>query len=136
MLATFAPLTLVLLAAELPDANTGASAHAPVAAAAAAPDDAGPVVAGLRQRPSTNTPKRGIHELKDPGGWPAEPPAVTSAGIGLLQIKPSMFAAGARLPFPRADLQHDKLLDPAHNLQVGAALLAMWEVEHRTIDRA
>ncbi|HMF41546.1 MAG TPA: transglycosylase SLT domain-containing protein, partial [Polyangia bacterium] len=198
MLATFAPLTLVLLAAELPDANTGASAHAPVAAAAAAPDDAGPVVAGLRQRPSTNTPKRGIHELKDPGGWPAEPPAVTgpidaarfdaavvkmcgevardeglpevaravreaaaqtnsdpfmlaalayrtsrcrsgavtSAGIGLLQIKPSMFAAGARLPFPRADLQHDKLLDPAHNLQVGAALLAMWEAEHVALDRA
>jgi len=197
MLATFAPLTLVLLAAELPDANTGASTHIP-AATSAAPDDAGPIVAGQRQRPSTLTPKRGIHELKDPGGWPAEPPpvagpidaarfdaavvklcgevardeglpevarvvretaaqtnsdpftlaalayrtsrcrpgAVTSSGIGLLQIKPSMFAAGARLPFPRADLQHDKLLDPAHNLRVGAALLAMWEAQHVTIDRA
>ena len=47
-----------------------------------------------------------------------------------------MFAAGARLPFPRADLERERLLDPAHNLRVGAALLAMWEAEHVAIDRA
>jgi hypothetical protein len=197
MLATFAPLTLVLFAAELPDASPDASAPVPNAATPAATrDDA--LVAGLRQRPSAAAPKRGIHELKDPGGWPAEPPGlagpvdaarfdaalvklcgevardeglpelarvvretaaetssdpfmlaalayresrcrpglVSSSGIGLLQIKPSMFAAGARLPFPRADLERDKLLDPAHNLRVGAALMAMWEKEHVALDRA
>src|SRR5262245_39082227 len=69
MLATVAPLSLVLLAAELPDANTGASA----APSVAAPGD---IVAGLRQRPSAAPLKRGIHELKDPGGWPAEPAPV------------------------------------------------------------
>jgi len=68
MLATVAPLTLALLAAELPDANTGAPPATTEAAASP--------VAGLRQRPSTVAPKRGIHELKDPGGWPAEPPTV------------------------------------------------------------
>ena len=60
----------------------------------------------------------------------------SSSGVGLLQIKASMFAAGARLPFPRADLERERLLDPAHNLRVGAALLAMWEAEHVAIDRA
>jgi hypothetical protein len=187
MLATAASLTMALLAAELPDANTGAS-----------PAVAADVVAGLRQRPSSAPPKRGVHELKDPGGWPSEPaspagpldagrfdaalvrmcgevardeglpevaravreaaaqtrsdpfmlaalayrtsrcrPWLTSvAGVGLLQIKASMFAAGATLPFPRADLEREKLLDPAHNLRVGAALLAMWEAEHTAIDRA
>ena len=59
-----------------------------------------------------------------------------SSGVGLLQIKASMFAAGARLPFPRADLERERLLDPAHNLRIGAALLAMWEAEHVEIDRA
>jgi murein DD-endopeptidase MepM/ murein hydrolase activator NlpD len=196
MLATVAPLTIALLAAELPDANSGASAN--LAPAAAATD--GTAVAGLRQRPSALPPKRGIHELKDPGGWPAEPPApelaapvdaarfdavvvrmcgevardeglpevaravreiavetkadpftlaalayrnsrcrpwlTSPAGVGLLQIKESMFAAGAKLPFPRADLEREKLLDPAHNLRVGAALLAMWESEHVAVDRA
>ena len=193
MLATVAPLSLALLAAELPpDASTGASAAAASTAAA------GEMVAGLRQRPSTTPLKRGIHELKDPGGWPAEPSPptgdvdaarfdaavirlcgevardeglpevarvlrevaaetksdpfmlaalayresrcrpwlVSSSGVGLLQIKASMFASGARLPFPRADLDHEKLLEPAHNLRVGAALLAMWEAEHAAVDRA
>ena len=64
------------------------------------------------------------------------PALVSESGIGLLQIKPSMFAAGARLPFPRADLERERLLDPAHNLRVGAALLAMWDVEHAALDRA
>ena len=64
------------------------------------------------------------------------PRLVSASGIGLLQIKPSMFAAGARLPFPRADLARERLLDPAHNLRVGAALLAMWDVEHAALDRA
>ena len=193
MLATVVPVSLVLLAAEVPDAHTGASA---AIARAATPADN--VVAGLRQRPSAVPLKRGIHELKDPGGWPAEPPAVSDpvdaarfdaafvrmcgevardeglpelarvvrevaaetgsdafmlaalayrtsrcrpwmtsvTGVGLLQIKASMFAPGARLPFPRADLEREKLLDPAHNLRVGAALLSMWETEHVAIDRA
>src|SRR4051794_4081740 len=196
MLATLAPLSLVLIAAEIPDAHTGASAKVPPAASETAAE--GNIVAGLRQRPSPVPLKRGIHELKDPGGWPAEPPPVTgpidaarfdaavvhmssevardeglpemarvvrevaaetksgpfmlaalayregrcrpwlvtSSGVGLLQIKASMFASGARLPFPRADLDREKLLDPAHNLRVGAALLAMWEREHVAIDRA
>jgi murein DD-endopeptidase MepM/ murein hydrolase activator NlpD len=190
MLATVVPVSLVLFAAEIPDAQTGASAQV-----VPATDE---IVAGLRQRPSTGPLKRGIHELKDPRGWPAEPSPVagridaahfdavvvrmcgevardeglpevarvvrevaaetnsdpfllaamayresrcrpgmtSSSGIGLLQIKPSMFAAGARLPFPRADLDREKLLDAAHNLRVGAALLAMWETEHAAIDRA
>ena len=58
MLATLAPLALVIFAAQLPDAPPG---------------DAGSVVAGLRQRPSALPPRRGVHELKDPGGWPAVP---------------------------------------------------------------
>jgi hypothetical protein len=198
MLATVAPLTLVLFVAELPDANTGASANIAAAAATTDGTTAASVVAGRRQRPSALPPKRGIHELKDPGGWPAEPAAVagpidaarfdaavirmcgevardeglpevartvrevsaqtksdpfmlaalayrgsrcrpslvSSTGVGLLQIKASMFAAGAKLPFPRADLERERLLDPAHNLRVGAALLAMWEAEHVEIDRA
>src|SRR5512138_375942 len=75
MLAIVAPLTLALLAAELPDANSGASVKL---APAAATDGttAASVVAGQRQRPSALPPKRGIHELKDPGGWPAEPAPV------------------------------------------------------------
>jgi len=193
MFATVVPVSLVLLAAEIPDAHTGASA-----AIARAATPAGNVVAGLRQRPSAVPLKRGIHELKDPGGWPAEPPAASGpidaarfdaafvrmcgevardeglpelarvvrevaaetgsdafmlaalayrtsrcrpwltsvTGVGLLQIKASMFAPGARLPFPRADLEREKLLDPTHNLRVGAALLSMWETEHVAIDRA
>src|SRR3954462_5346474 len=74
MLATLAPLSLVLIAAEIPDAHTGASAKGPPTASGTAAG--GTIVAGLRQRPSAAPLKRGIHELKDPGGWPAEPPAV------------------------------------------------------------
>src|SRR5204862_204073 len=70
-------LSLVLFAAELPDANTGASANVAPAAVTDGTTSASKVVAGLRQRPSTVPLKRGIHELKDPGGWPAEPPPVT-----------------------------------------------------------
>ncbi len=64
------------------------------------------------------------------------PSATGGAGIGLLEIQPAMFAAGASLPFPRADLERDKLLDPAHNLRVGIALYKMWEADHQAIDRA
>jgi hypothetical protein len=64
------------------------------------------------------------------------PSSTGAAGIGLLEIQPSMFAAGARLPFPRADLEREALLDPAHNLRVGIALYKMWEAEHVAIDRA
>jgi hypothetical protein len=182
MLPAVVPVLLALLAVEPP---------APAAAM-------GRIVPGQRQRHLPTAPKRGIHELKDPSTWPAEPlaianpldaerfdaavaklcgevaqdeglpevarairevsaetgadpflmaalvyrtgrcrPALVSAsGIGLLQIKPSMFAAGARLPFPRADLERERLLDPAHNLRVGAALLAMWDSEHAALDRA
>jgi len=156
------------------------------------------VVEGQRQRHVGGPLRRGIHELEDPSGWPAEPPPVTGpieaerfdaavemlcsevapdagladvarvvrevsaetksdpfllaalvyresrcrpslvspAGVGILQIQPSMFRAGTELPFARADLDRDRLLDPAHNLRVGAALLAMWETEHVAIDRA
>ena len=58
------------------------------------------------------------------------PSSTGAAGIGLLEIQPSMFAPGAPLPFPRADLDREALLDPAHNLRVGIALYKMWQAEH------
>jgi hypothetical protein len=64
------------------------------------------------------------------------PSLVGAAGVGILQIQPSMFRPAAELPFARADLERERLLDPAHSLRVGAALLAMWETEHVAIDRA
>jgi murein DD-endopeptidase MepM/ murein hydrolase activator NlpD len=153
-------------------------------------------VGGQRQRHIAGPLKRGIHELRDPSGWPAEPPSPTGAldaarfdaalvalcaevapavalleiaryvrqvagethvdafllgalvyresrcraglasgaGVGLLQIQPKMFSAKAQLPFERAALEKDNLLDPVANLRVGAALLAMWETEHAVLD--
>ena len=64
------------------------------------------------------------------------PSSTGAAGIGLLEIQPSMFAPGAPLPFPRADLEREALLDPAHNLRVGIALYKMWAAEHAALDRA
>jgi murein DD-endopeptidase MepM/ murein hydrolase activator NlpD len=155
-------------------------------------------VDGQRERHVAGPLKRGIHELRDPAGWPVEPapiagpldPArfeaavvaicgevapsaglpevarvvreaaaethadafllaalvyresrcrpslVTPAGIGLLQIQPAMFAPGARLPFAREALERERLLDPAANLRVGAALLEMWSSEHAALDGA
>ena len=155
-------------------------------------------VEGQRERHVAGPLKRGIHELRDPAGWPAEPPAVTGAldparfeaavttvcgevapsaglaelarlvrevaeethadafllaalayresrcraslatatGIGLLQIQPKMFAKDAPLPFPREALDKERLLDPAANLRVGAALLDMWSAEHAALDAA
>jgi murein DD-endopeptidase MepM/ murein hydrolase activator NlpD len=62
-------------------------------------------------------------------------PALESAGgVGLLQIEPSMFGPRAALPVAREDLAHARLLDPEHNLRVGAALLAMWEATHIAVD--
>jgi murein DD-endopeptidase MepM/ murein hydrolase activator NlpD len=155
-------------------------------------------VEGQRQRHTAGPLKRGIHELRDPAGWPAEPPAVagpvdasrfdaavvalcgevapnaglpevarlvrevgaethvdafllaalayresrcrpglvTSTGVGLLQIQAKMFARDARLPFARGALDEDRLLEPAANLRVGAALLEMWTAEHGAMDAA
>ena len=194
-------LALVVLAADLTPASAAAPAVAPatppVAEPVAAPA-AVPVRAGMRQRPMVGPLKRGIHELKDPTGWPAEPPSpagpldaerfdsavmrlcgevapeaglpelarvlrevstaigadpflmaalgyresrcrpglVSTAGVGLFQIKPSMFARGADLPFPREDLDRERLLDAAHSIRVGAALLTMWRAEHAALDAA
>lgn len=151
---------------------------------------------GRRQRLVPGPLRRGVHELKDPAGWPAEPtappapvepaaferavvslcrevapaatiPALATAmreeaeaagadpflvaalayrqsrcnaahkspgGLGLLQIQPGMFAANARLPFPRADLDKGRLLDVRHNLRVGLALLRLWADEHLALD--
>jgi murein DD-endopeptidase MepM/ murein hydrolase activator NlpD len=62
-------------------------------------------------------------------------PAMQSAGgVGLLQIEPAMFGPRADIPVARADLSRDRLLDPARNLRVGAALLAMWQSTHAAID--
>jgi hypothetical protein len=194
MPATLLSLPLVLLALELPDANAAAG----MTAAPAPSVEPGTVAAGQRQRPVVGPLKRGVHELKNPADWPAEPPIpagpldaarfevavmklcgevardaglpelarvmretaaetksdpfllaalayggsrcrpgiVTTAGVGLLQIKTSMFGTHAKLPFPRADLDQERMLDPVHNLRVGAALLAMWEAEHVAIDAA
>src|SRR5882757_9745757 len=64
-------------------------------------------------------------------------PGLESAGgVGLLQIEPKMFGPRAALPVAREDLARDVLLDPAHNLRVGAALLAMWQATHVAIDAA
>jgi murein DD-endopeptidase MepM/ murein hydrolase activator NlpD len=192
-------LSLALLAADLVPASVSLSS---ADLAAGGQTTAAPVrvVAGRRQRHTTGPAKRGIHELEDPAGWPAEPspenraldaarfdaavtklcaevapeggldaiarvvrevsaetgadpfltaalvyrqsrcrPALVSVvGIGLLQIKPGMFAAGASLPFPRTALARENLLDPAQNLRVGIALLKMWSTEHeaQTIDSA
>ncbi len=60
----------------------------------------------------------------------------TTNAVGLLQIEPSMFGPLAELPVPRADLERERLLEPAHNLRVGAALLAMWQATHVAIDAA
>jgi murein DD-endopeptidase MepM/ murein hydrolase activator NlpD len=165
-------------------------------ASAMASDQA--VAPGQRQRHTVGPQKRGIHELKNPADWPAEPatPAgpldaarfdaavvalcgevapsaalpelarlvreisaetssdafllaalvyresrchaglASGAGVGLLQIQPTMFHSGAALPFARAALERDNLLDPAANLRVGAALLAMWDAQHEALDRA
>ncbi len=172
----------------------------PASPPVATPAQATHFVAGQRQRRTDAPLKRGIHELVDPAGWPAEPPRPEGAldaarfdaavvklcgevapdaglaevarvvrevsaekgadpfltaalvyrqgrcrptltgpsGLGLLQIQPAMFAARATLPFPRAALAREKLLDPAENLRVGLALLAMWETDHTAgeMDRA
>jgi len=164
-----------------------------IAAAEIAP--AGPAI---REHRTTQPLKRGIHELKDPAGWPAEPPVpagpidaarfdaaltgicaevaplgglfevarlvrevsaetgadpfligalayrqsrcqphmTASGGVGLLLVEPGMFGAGAELPFAREALAPERLLDPAQNLRVGTALLAMWSAEHAALDRA
>jgi murein DD-endopeptidase MepM/ murein hydrolase activator NlpD len=181
-------LSLVLVAADL----SGGANPEPVQPSLEMPRP------GQRQRRGTGPERRGIHELEDPSGWPAEPatpagpidaarfdaavekvcgevapnaglpevarlvreasaeagadpflvaalayrssrcrPSSTGAGgIGLLEIQPAMFAPGAALPFPRAELDREALLDPAHNLRVGIALYKMWEADHAAIDSA
>ena len=197
MLVTPASLFLALLTADvssgaLPGATTVTGAETSPATVAHR------IVDGERERRIPGPFKRGIHELKDPSGWPAEPavpagpvdaerfdaavahlcgevapdaglaelarvvrevsdetkadpflmaalgyresrcrPGLASpSGVGLLQIQPHMFAPGAELPFPRADLDRELLRDPAHNLRVGVALLSMWEREHAALDAA
>jgi murein DD-endopeptidase MepM/ murein hydrolase activator NlpD len=60
----------------------------------------------------------------------------TTSAVGLLQIEPEMFGPEAELPMPREDLERERLLDPAHNLRVGAALLEMWQATHVALDAA
>lgn len=62
------PLSLVLFLVA-PEASL---AEPPPAA-----DGDQPAAPGQRQRPSSGPAKRGIHELEDPAGWPAEPPRPT-----------------------------------------------------------
>jgi murein DD-endopeptidase MepM/ murein hydrolase activator NlpD len=190
--------SLVLAAADLSGSGAPEAVQPSPPSTAAAPVSFEMPKAGQRQRRGTGPEKRGIHELQDPSGWPAEPatpggsldaarfdaavekvcgevapnaglPEVArlvreasaalgadpfliaalayrtsrcrpaskgEAGVGLLEIQPAMFAPGAPLPFPRADLDRQALLDPAHNLRVGIALLKMWEADHAAIDRA
>src|SRR5579863_3677060 len=54
-----------------PVVDPGAERAQLVSTPAAAPD----FVAGQRERRVVGPLKRGIHELRDPSGWPAEPPA-------------------------------------------------------------
>ena len=201
---TFALLPMAVLAAELlggPAIDVDQSEAQSDRGAAARPSLPAPApafVEGQRQRHTAGPLKRGIHELRDPSGWPAEPPAaagpvdaarfdaavialcgevapsaglpevarlvreagaethvdafllaalvyresrcrprlVTPTGVGLLQIQPRMFARDAYLPFAREALDEDRLLEPAANLRVGAALLEMWGAEHGAMDAA
>ena len=57
---------------------------------------------------------------------------------GLLAIDPSMYRVpGApELPVSLGDLTSRRLLDPANNLAVGAALLEMWNARHKELDEA
>lgn len=55
-------------------------------------------------------------------------------GVGLLQIKPVMFEGDVEVPVSKSALDRDRLLDPVHNLRVGAALLSMWNREHEDLD--
>src|SRR5262245_49579626 len=57
---------------------------------------------------------------------------------GLLAIEPGMYrTAGApELPVDKSDLTSKRLLDPEVNLNVGAALLEMWNASHKEIDGA
>jgi hypothetical protein len=59
-------------------------------------------------------------------------------GYGLLSIEPEMYrVAGApEPPVDRGDLTSRRLLDPATNLAVGAALLEMWQARHQELDEA
>ncbi len=203
MLATVGNLLLLAVPAAaalltgLPPASESAGvgvADAEISASRATPL---PAKRGQRQRRVDGPLKRGVHELKDPTIWPAEPaspagpldarrfddavfrlcrevaPAAAlpqlaghiravaassdtdafllaalvyrlgrcqstqhgGAGVGLLAIQPAMFGPEARLPFARAALDKNKLLDSMHNLTVGAALLRMWEGEHAALDR-
>src|SRR5262245_8026699 len=52
---------------------------------------------------------------------------------GLLAIEPGMYrTAGApELPVDKSDLTSKRLLDPEVNLNVGAALLEMWNASHK-----
>jgi murein DD-endopeptidase MepM/ murein hydrolase activator NlpD len=58
------------------------------------------------------------------------------SGFGLLRLHPQMYLGPGRppLPVPRADLQADRLRDPAHSLRVGALLLRMWQDQHAEVD--
>jgi murein DD-endopeptidase MepM/ murein hydrolase activator NlpD len=59
-------------------------------------------------------------------------------GWGLLVIQPKMYLApdAPELPVEKTDLTPKKLLNPKHNLSVGAKLLRMWQDEHNGIDTA
>ena len=60
------------------------------------------------------------------------------AAYGLLAIEPTMYrVAGApELPVDKNDLTSKRLLDADVNLNVGAALLEMWNASHKVIDAA
>jgi murein DD-endopeptidase MepM/ murein hydrolase activator NlpD len=59
-------------------------------------------------------------------------------GYGLLTIQPDMYlTTGApRLPFDPRALAAKALLEPEHNLRVGARLLRMWQDNHATLDES
>src|SRR5262245_6008928 len=62
--------------------------------------------------------------------------AKKGGAYGLLAIEPAMYRTeGAPdLPVDKNDLTSKRLLDPAVNLAVGAALLEMWQTSHKEID--
>ncbi len=77
----------------------------------------------------------------------------TPFGAGLLQIQPGMYTGNVRggklvyqvrveeswqersRPLPRGGFHPELLKQPLHNLRLGAALLAMWNDQHPSIDQ-
>jgi peptidase M23-like protein len=71
-------------------------------------------------------------------GSKCDPDFHAKGAYGLLAIDPQMYRTEGAPPPPvdRGDLTSRRLLDPDDNLAAGAALLAMWQDKHKSLDEA